>query len=281
MTEENTILETLDSLRRKKTVYQQMMYIFMVLAIGMSALLEKRTAIIFILIIVGVVVCGILFYNTNAAYKSIYKQMIAKPVLESVFENVRYDPLNGITPEEFKQFHLIRWRMDFRYNTENLIQGTYQGIKFLQADIHIEHYRTRVAVTDIKGRLLKFSCQKNISGSALIVTKNHKAKLETGLHKVKTEDVEFNAKFDVYALDEQSASDLLTPQFVERIKRVYGYDDDIYIHYDRGKVYFLHSGAGGVFEPPKDSLDIEYERKRIRYELEKIEKVIDIFQFET
>ena len=240
--------------------------------------------LIFIVMAGGVVVCSIFYTKTRKEYATVYKQVISKPVLEAMFDDARFYPVRGITPEEFRAMHLIKWRNDFRYASEDLIVGTHKNVAFRQADIRITHTegsgKNRHTVVDVDGRLKEFSFPKRINSNILIVKKGHHASLERRLNKVELEDMDFNDKFDVYAEDEHSVFYLLTPQFMEYTKRMYNHDRAVYISFDGEKLYFLQSGKGGIFEPPSGKLDVSDEVEKARQELEEIGLVIDILHIE-
>ena len=121
---------------------------------------------------------------------------------------------------------------------------------------HVEGGRRRMhTVVDVDGRILEISFPKQIEETVKIVKKKDPYTLSES-DKIEMEDVDFNQKFDVFAKDKHSAFYLLTPQFMEYIKKLYNRDDRVYISFDGEKVYFLQSGHGGIFEPPKEKIDI-------------------------
>lgn len=221
------------------------------------------------------------FKCANKEYRENYKRLVVQHVLDNFFDNPVYLPETGFTPEEFQLARLIRWRKDFCYRAEDMVRASYKGVEFKQSDIKITHTegsgKNRRTVTDVDGRLTRFQCPKDIKKRILIVKHaGGRATLEWKLNKVSLEDVDFNRQFDVYAEDEHSAFYLLTPHFMEHIKKLYSTDKNLYISYDGTFLYVLRSGKGGVFEPNLKQFSVGGEVEKIEAEIQEILDLIDI-----
>lgn len=282
--DENRIIAVLDPLRKKKNLYTAIM---LVAILGMAFTGQINSILSPILqfgSIIAMIVVGGLNYKVSKEYANTYKQMISKYVLQDYFDDAIYHPLEGFTPEEFRTAHLIHWRSGFNYHAEDLISGHYSGVEFKQSDVRITHQsgsgRNRRTVVDVDGRLTRFQYEKDIRGRILIVTDIHTAMLESGLSKVEMEDVEFNKQFDVYAPDAHSVYYLLTPHFMEYLKRLRSIDRTLYISFDGKELYVLRSGKGGIFEPPSGSLNVREEVAKNRRELDEIRKLIEVLKLE-
>lgn len=237
-----------------------------------------------ILALPAIIILAVLWTKANREYKKKYKQLIAENVLCSMFDDARFYPDRGYTEAEFKGMHLIYWRNDFSYYSEDLITGSYKGVEFGRADIRITHTsgsgKSRKTIVDVDGRLMEFAWRKEINSRILIVKKGERARLESGLNEIEMEDVEFNQKFDVYAEDAHSVFYLLTPRFMEYIKTLYDRDKMIYISFDRRRLYFLQSGHGGIFEPPEKGFNVHIETEKTRDELAEIGQIIELLQLD-
>lgn len=282
--DENRIITVLDPLRKKKNLYTAIM---LVAIFGMAFAGQLDSILSPILQFGGIaatIVVGGLNYKVSKEYANTYKQMISKYVLQDYFDDAIYHPLEGFTPEEFRAAHLIHWRSGFTYHAEDLIKGHYSGVEFKQSDVRITHQsgsgRNRRTVVDVDGRLTRFQYEKDIRGRILIVTDIHTAMLESGLSKVEMEDVEFNKQFDVYAPDAHSVYYLLTPHFMEYLKRLRSIDRTLYISFDGRELYVLRSGKGGIFEPPSGPLNVREEVAKNRRELDEIRKLIEVLKLE-
>lgn len=232
---------------------------------------------------IGLIVSAIIQAVKSKEYGNTYKQMLSKYVLQESFENPVYDPLNGFTVEDFKAGHLIKWRDNFRYSSEDLIRAQYNGVEFQQADVRITHEtggKNRRTVVDIDGRLIRIKFHKPIGSRIVIATDEREVALEDKLSKVEMEDMEFNREFDVFSEDGHSVFYLLTPQFMGYLKELRVIDSFLFISFDGEDLYVLRSGKGGIFEPPhvKYPIDLEYEAEKNRKELREIKNIIEVLQ---
>jgi len=300
--DENRIIEALEPKRKKKNNFITIGAVAFFLPFIVTGLLQVLNGIGILPESTGVVVtemvlslisyCGvaagivflILGVKVSKEYENDYKQLIARHVLQACFDDADYLPKKGFTKEEFRAARLIYWRNDFSYASEDLITGQYAGVKFKQSDVRITHTtgsgKNRRTVVDVDGRLVQFHYKKAIASRILIVTDTHDAALERGLSKVEMEDVDFNRKFDVYSKDGHSVYYLLTPPFMEYLKKLCELDRDIYISFDGEDLYILRSGKGGIFVPPNGKLDVHREVEKSRQELNEIVKIIEILQLE-
>lgn len=297
--DENRIVEALEPKRKKKNNFITIGGCCICLPFIVTGLLQVLNGIGILPESIGVIVaemvlssisfCGvvagivllILGALASKEYENDYKQLIAKHVLQACFDDADYFPAKGFTKEEFRTARLIHWRNDFSYRSEDLITGQYEGVEFKQSDVRITHTTggdNKKTVVDVDGRLVQFHYKKAIGSRILIVTDTHEAALEQGLSKVEMEDVDFNRKFDVYSKDGHSVYYLLTPPFMEYLKRLCEFDRNIYISFDGEDLYILRSGKGGIFVPPKGKLDVHEEVEKSKQELNEIVKIIEALQ---
>lgn len=297
---EEEILSILKPLKKKCNTYDRiakigstimvlgyMAIMFIGIMVSRNSLYLFRSIIPFIMItVVGIVLLLVMLNrqsdNAEKEYADAYKRLIAKPVLDSSFENARYNPFEGYSREDFKTSGLLYLGDSYDYKSEDLITGTYKGVAFRRADVEITHVvgsgKHRHTVIDANGRLLEVSFHKQINGMVRIVKEGNSLSDENRM--VEMEDIDFNEKFNVYADDKHSAFYLLTPQFMEYIKKLYGRDYAIYITFDGRKLCFLQSGHGGIFEPPKEELNIWDEVRKSKAELAEIGEIIEILRLD-
>lgn len=299
--DENKIIEALEPKRKKKNNFLTIggcciCLPFIVIGLtqvldGIGILSESIVVVVIEMVLALISFCGVpagivlLILGTLASreYENDYKQLIAKHVLQACFDDADYFPAKGFTKEEFRAARLIRWRSDFSYWSEDLITGQYEGVEFKQSDVRITHTTggdNKKTVVDVDGRLVQFHYRKTMNSRILIVTDTHDAVLEQGLSKVEMEDVDFNRKFDVYSKDGHSVYYLLTPPFMEYLKKLCEFDRNIYISFDGEDLYILRSGKGGIFVPPKGKLDVHREVEKSTQELNEIIKIIEILKLE-
>lgn len=291
--DENRILSVLEPLRKKRNFFVVVMVIVclaMVLSMCITGYLynvvpEMNPLLPVIEFFVGlsmIIVMALLYNKSAKEYVSIYKRFISQYVLQDYFDEVSYNPLNGFTAEEFRAAQLINWRNDFSFDSEDMIEGRYEGVEFKQSDIKITHRvgsrKNRRTVVDVDGRLTRFQYEKAISERILIVTDIHAARLTPGLSKVEMEDVKFNREFNVYSSDAHSVYYLLTPHFMEYLKKLRSLDITLYISFDGQQLYFLRSGKGGIFKPPIGRIDVRQEAEKNRRELDEIRELIHVLR---
>lgn len=299
--DENKIIEALEPKRKKKNnfltiggccIFLPFIVTGLTQVLGEIGILSDSTGtFVTEMVLTMISFCGvpagivllILGALASKEYENDYKQLIAKHVLQACFDGADYFPAKGFTKEEFRAAHLIHWRNDFSYRSEDLITGQYEGVEFKQSDVRITHTTggdNKKTVVDVDGRLVQFHYKKAIDSRILIVTDTHDAALDQGLPKVEMEDVDFNRKFDVYSRDRHSVYYLLTPPFMEYLKKLCEFDRNIYISFDGEDLYILRSGKGGIFVPPKGKLDVHREVEKSTQELNEIIKIIEILKLE-
>ncbi|MDE6626771.1 MAG: DUF3137 domain-containing protein [Lachnospiraceae bacterium] len=291
------ILNTLEPLRKKWNLTKWIEQL--VLCILVLCLMSPMAEVMFMQHIQGIyigilpamsiifIVCLYLEYilrkncrKAKQEYEETYKRLISKPVLDSIFENAIFLPDTGYSRVDFKASELM-WGFGagHTYDSEDLIMGTCNGVAFRRADVRVTHRSDKRTVVDVDGRLLEVAFPKKINGIVRVVKEGTVINL-MGVNSllVETEDADFNKKFNVYAKDKHSAFYLLTPHFMEYIKKLYNRDERIAITFDGEKLYFLQSGHGGIFEPPAGAFNAWDEVRKCRQELSEIGEIIDILQ---
>ena len=252
--------------------------------------------IIYISIIVIAVWVVIMFIATNklmATYRKQFKDVFVLQALSNLFTNLYYNPLMGIPYQTIAATNMMR--MGDIYHSEDFVSGQYKGIKFAQADVHIEEEHqstdsdgntTTTYVTIFKGRWMIFEFNKNFKSDVQIAQKgfgNSKVKRffgkkEERFKRVKMESEAFNKKFKVYAQSEHEAFYLITPGLMERIERV--------VQNTKGKMLFcfvnnkLHVGIQNgkdSFEPTSifKKLDVEKINQDISSDIRLITQFVD------
>lgn len=183
-------------------------------------------------------------------------------------EDAVYNKNQGISRSLVKSSHLVgkSWN---EYYTGNLVQGTYMGVSFMQADVHlVDHTEYEDSdgntsskdVTVFQGPWAVIDFKKPFSTNLIVRERGEKLldKWADGKSNIEMENVAFNKKFIVLTEDEHNAFYLLTPQMMEHIieteKRFMGriyfcfMDGKIHIAIDNGKSCFanipMEKGAG-------------------------------------
>ena len=187
---------------------------------------------VFIIIIV-LLVTLILYSIPYSKYKVIYKDYYVKKALESIFTDLVYKSDQGFDESVIRNTEMMDMGDDYKSN--DYFSGKYKNINIEQADIEITEERERTnsdgeeeeyEVTLFKGKWMIFDFNKPFKANMQVKSKwfDNSKIINWGkdikFKRVKLEDEEFNKYFTVYAQDEEEAFYILTPHFMDRIKKV-------------------------------------------------------------
>lgn len=230
--------------------------------------------------VVCMVVGVITLLMNQGSYEAMYKQMVAEPILKATFENVRYTPLAGYTMEEFEARRIIRVMGNTYMRSQDKIDATYNGIHFCQSDVSI-YLKKRKEADDLKfrGRLIAYDLPVHVDSRVLIIKSGtpHLNLVDRG-PKVELEDMEFNDMYEVYSEDGHSVFYLLTPQFMDYLKKLHSMNVLMYFSFEGNQLWLLRQ-CQGVFEPPIGKFDLNVEIEKSTRELAEIKKIIDVLKF--
>lgn len=191
--------------------------------------------IIFIEIIFGIAMMIIIKNIINGKdikkFNKEYKNVYVLNFLKQNFENIIYKPEEGINKKEIKKYNTLN--LGDRFTSNDYIYGTYKNVKFEQSDIHIQKKyeeedkdgnKIITWETIFEGRYMIFDFNKNFKANVQVISNNFtKSSLPHSKNnkKVKLEDIEFNKMFKIYSEIEHDAFYILTPHFMEKIKKLY------------------------------------------------------------
>jgi hypothetical protein len=212
-----------------------------------------------------------------------YKQLFVLSSLKEVFDNLKYTPDKGVSAQTVSETGLIA--LHDRFTSNDFISGTYKKIEFEQSDVHVEErevetdkdgHTTEHWVTTFMGRWMNFEFNKNFRTNVIVV--NTRSIFGFGRYKkIKMEDDDFNKNFTVYSEDEHEAYYILTPHFMERLKKIkslingyitFGFiDNKLYITIDNYEDSFEHN----VFKP----IDEEEIKSSIKKDIKVITDFVD------
>ncbi len=178
-----------------------------------------------IILIASSVGIGVLYSKASKAYSLVVKEIVIKKIFESAFDTINYQPNKGF--EESYIGGLEMYERGNRYNSEDLLMGSYKGVGFSQADVDIKtvtsNGKTTTTVTNFKGRFIICDFFKDFEGYHQIRS-NHSffANKKPGrffgsrsAKEINFESNEFNKQFTCYTNNEQEAFYLITPNYME------------------------------------------------------------------
>lgn len=229
-----------------------------------AAIFGGLFSLIVILCIFGIIKSCVVGNDINIFNKN-FKNIFVKTSLQNYFNDLTYEYEKGFEESFVRQTGMLD--TGDRYYSNDYVSGIYKNIKFEQADIHIEEKheekddegnKRTVWETLFMGKLMIFDFNKpfkaNLQISSAFFDSN---RLPWGKQftNVKTENIEFNKNFAIYAENELEAFYILTPHFMEKIQSVYkslncsimfGFmDNKLYIAVDNYDDSFEYN----VFEP--------------------------------
>ncbi len=190
-----------------------------------SSFIQLTFIIVFILIIF-IFTKNIFLAKDTAIFNKNYKQLFVLDALKQIFEDLKYDSNTKYIDNDFDKYKIL-YQGDSNSSNDS-ITGKYKNIKFEQEDIHIEkkeEYKDSDGdtkerwVTIFLGRWMNYDFNKDFKTNVIVCD----SIFYTGswnYKKVKMEDEEFNKIFRVYAENEHEAFYILTPHFMEKLKKI-------------------------------------------------------------
>lgn len=288
--------ETLNALNKMRKTAKTRAIIGGIIAIiailGLNIAIDSFISIILTVIVLVVIV--LFAGKPYMEYRSKYKEFFVQSSLEGIFENLIYEPNEGIPRDLIKNTQMMH--MGNRYSSNDYIEADYNGVHFKQSDVCIQEESTdsdgdSTTTTLFRGRWMVFDFNKEFKANLQVVQKGFKnakrkrffGKEEEKYKKVEMEDVSFNNEFKVFAQNEHDAFYILTPQMMERIRKVANGIEGRLIFCFVGNV--LHIGIHtnkDSFEPKlMKELDMETEKQKVLNDINLITGFINELSLDT
>lgn len=215
----------------------------------------------FVLFVGGIIGMVVVNHTFLKPYRSAYKEQLVKGLLSEKIDHLRFCPDRGIEEDLVESTDMMR--MGNRYSSNDLIEGTYNGVNFSQSDILIQHHtsngKSSHTTTYLKGRWIVFDFNKRFLCDLQVRDREfHYAKKSGGwfsdrdrTEKLETESVEFNQTFKVYAENDSEAFYILTPHFMEALMKAKVQSEGtlLFCFVDSKLHVAIHNNEDG-FEPP-------------------------------
>ena len=180
-----------------------------------------------------------------------FKEKYVMPELKKMLPDANYRMYDGFSEQEVVNSGLLR-KQD-RFHSEDMIEGSYEGVKFKCSDVKQEDVSTDSkghthTTTVFLGRFYKFDFPKSFKHPIIIT----QPALLSSLFRskfVETESLVFNSELRVYAEDKQNAFYLLTPAFMERLLSLDHYfKDQISFSFIDNSLYIAINNRKNTFE---------------------------------
>ncbi|MDR0292639.1 MAG: DUF3137 domain-containing protein [Oscillospiraceae bacterium] len=216
------------------------------------------------------------------------KDTITAAALSEAFEDVEYAPDKAVSGSVIRTAGLIK-RWDVQYGSDH-VRGRYKGRVFAFSDVELmeevetedDEGRTKVSYyTCFKGQWIMIETNRDLPGELRL---REREKGNRAKSNMETENVAFNAKYQIEAKDAHSAFMMLTPHFMEAIVRA-----DIlangktYIYFGGRYIHIAIHNNRNLFELSKKNqhADIAAMRACQKNEVKYITDILDIFLLNT
>ena len=243
--------------------------LLLILFITLIIVINKRITFVFIIFIIFIeiifgiammiIIKNIINGKDIKKFNKEYKNIYVLNFLKQNFENIIYKPEEGISKKEIKKYNTLN--LGDKFTSNDYICGTYKNVKFEQSDIHIqEKYEEEdkdgnkiiTWETIFEGRYMIFDFNKNFKSNVQVTSndfiKRSLPRIKNN-KKVKLEDIEFNKMFKIYSEIEHDAFYILTPHFMEKIKKLYKeLDASIKLTFMENKLHVAVNNGEDSFE---------------------------------
>lgn len=197
---------------------------------------------------------GTIFAGKNRAkikaLSNEFKHKYIPEGMKTILPDSEYFYAGGFSEDEVIRSGLLR-RED-RYNSEDLIVGKHQGVKFKTSDVVQKDVRSSgkstSVVTVFQGRFYRFDFPKQFKYN-LQLLQPYNYRPFSNLKRVKTESVHFNSEMKIYAQSEHEAFYILTPHFIEKLMYLdKKYNDKISFSFINNLLYIAVDSRTDTFD---------------------------------
>ena len=179
------------------------------------------------IIAISSIIKSILTSSDCNTFKKSFKEIFVLTSLKKIFGDLTYEYDKGLAEHVVAKSELIG--LGDRFSSNDYVKGKYKNINFEQSDIHIEEKREvedsdgnkrTEWVTLFLGRWMIFDFNKVFKSNIHIYKGKFSLWWQSKYKKVVLEDEDFNNNFSVFAENEHDAFYILTPHFMEKIKKI-------------------------------------------------------------
>ena len=232
---------------------------------------------------IGAIILAFATSKEATAYRDAYKDYFIKRNLASVFTNLQYHQNVGLNSGLLRSSEMVN--TGDIYHSNDLAQGTYKGVNFVQADVHIEeeYYDSdgnRQEVTIFRGRFMVFEFPKKFSFKLELIGKKFgRAARIPG----KSKQTDFNKAFKIYAQDGFEAFYILDPAIMEKIQAINeSHNGRVLFGFLNNTLLIGLNDGKDSFEPPKSSrpIDEKAEVEKVSKEIRVITDFVDLLSLD-
>lgn len=256
---------------------------------GFVSIGKLNNPFVMVLALVPVGILWWIFTTKLKAYKAMYKSVVVDRAAQGMFDRYVYSPEAGFSQEEIRATGIMS--MGNRYDSEDMLEGSYKGVTFRRADIYIaQHHsngKSSYTVVYLRGTWLTFTYNKMFLSDLQIRTKGFRysdkktsrifTRESERRHSFETESVEFNDAFECTCQNDSEAFYLLTPRVMQMLlllKDEFGYD--FMVGFVQNRLHFaINSGKNNMEPPVFSGTSLGAEVETVRRELKIITNIVD------
>jgi len=246
---------TIKALNDKKSWSELFVIIGGVIGVFGGLFFMLYPSILFVVIPISV----ILIISGSIMHEQV-KQTFRETYVKGYFDtlaHVDYQPkkgfskIQGLSKEKvYKSNYMERTNI---FKTFDYLMGEIDGIEFESSDVLLQNQvntgKSSHVVTIFHGRMFVFDFKKPINHEVLVLEKYKPRNKARGYDKIKTESVNFNQLFNIYAEDPHTAFYLLTPHFMEQLKALEkNHPGNIGMSFQNSKLYLSIHNDRSTFE---------------------------------
>lgn len=210
-------------------------------------------------------------YNRfNENYKNKYVLQLIREI--PGFWDLRYEPKAGFDWNDIRNAAVVGCGDEKEFESEDLLTGSYENTGFKMSDVITKRWvgggkRARIE-TVFRGQVIcfyKFDDIKISNGHLQIFQKEFQSDIKGWMaeHKIETENVLFNRKFQIYAADEHNAYYILTPLVMEKImKFAQAIGEQTAVTFCGNKMFVAISRSRSMFDARAD-IPVQEQKKDI------------------
>ncbi len=184
-----------------------------------------------------------------AQYRSLFKKEMIELALNggTIYENMEYQYDAGIDPQIVNRSGLLTTD---RYFSDCYISATYQGVKFVQADIRNVHNSQNGSTLEYDGTFIAFPTTLPDATQTNIYHKDADISVVLPGKKYQTARQDFNGVFKVSSSDHDKAGSLLNDEFINRLLKLQSQTPrKIVMTVKQGWVYAFLPNRNSVLKP--------------------------------
>ena len=246
---------------------------------------------------VGVIITLILSLGNQKykeSYRGVFKDRIIRPIINTISEDLTYQPNGFISRDDFSKSRLFLNRID-KYSGDDLVEGKIDKTMIHFSELHAQQKqvsgsgkdRREKWVTIFKGLFFVADFNKDFEGSTVLIP-NRIGKGMSFLKKmmganrleklVKLEDPEFAKNFNCYSSDDIKARYVLSPGLMHRINQFLKKypKNSVYISFVDSHLYVAIYTGKDFFEPSYFKSVVNFDM--IKSYFEDVKFVVDIVE---